>query len=351
MKKILLKGLALGNYANVCMACNVDIDWVVQNPSTFLLAEKIIVPSPIWSQIQNETVSQTEMARSIKLVFDIAKSEGVVEVFKPESLMSKRVAKKIFSKIEKKFPSDLPETNSEKLYDHANIQIGNHKYCQPQIWKIFASMYLARKMNANCFFQPHEIDFIESRKKSSFFSSANSDFSVMSKVFGLSIPEPFTFHHFAFQKHGEHSCKDCAHQDKCRKVYEKETEENFIKFLKLRNVDEVRLASEALTKVTEKAKSNSDISFDQLRKEFSSLQTRLQKRVNLVFPKIRRWSNIVTIGSIPIALSGLFLDVSALKLVGASLAGASQIAKETISYLDSKYRWLGYLNTKSKKHT
>ncbi len=48
MNKILLTGLALGKDIGLCPVCNYDFEWLLNNPSSLLWADKIIVPETIY---------------------------------------------------------------------------------------------------------------------------------------------------------------------------------------------------------------------------------------------------------------------------------------------------------------
>ena len=60
--KILLSGLALGKDIGLCPVCNFDFDWLIQNPSSLLWIDKIIVPQNILN-----TIKDIKSSKNIKL--------------------------------------------------------------------------------------------------------------------------------------------------------------------------------------------------------------------------------------------------------------------------------------------
>ncbi|MBD3339124.1 MAG: hypothetical protein GF353_08440 [Candidatus Lokiarchaeota archaeon] len=67
------------------------------------------------------------------------------------------------------------------------------------------------------------------------------------------------------------------------------------------------------------------------------------KQMRKIFPKIKRWSNIATMISIPLAVFGSAVSNPLITITGASLAGFSKISTEAVKLLENKYKWISFL--------
>jgi len=161
------------------------------------------------------------------------------------------------------------------------------------------------------------------------------------------LPDTFEFPEYVYKSSACKLCNSCKRKELCNDSYLKDVEHSFGSFLQLRNVDEIIEMKAALEKISKSLQGDNDICVKTLAKEFEARKDTLQNRIDYYFPKIRRWSNIVTVISIPIALSGLFWNADMLKFIGAGIAGSSHIAREMLAYLDSKYRWVEYIRSRS----
>jgi hypothetical protein len=122
--KVLITGLSLGTEVGVCEVCNYDLSWLLRYPSTLLWADKILVTGAIWGVISNELWPSDfpEVAKASKLIFDMAKEEGIVEIVDPSDVITPSVKEMIYSEISKDrdlFARMLPE--HVKLGDEENV--------------------------------------------------------------------------------------------------------------------------------------------------------------------------------------------------------------------------------------
>ena len=78
-------------------------------------------------------------------------------------------------------------------------------------------------------------------------------------------------------------------------------------------------------------------------KEFREQQSKLTKRTRSIFPKVKRWANVTTIVSVPLAIAGLSSGASLVTLAAATAAGLGLLGKQYVEFLESKYRWVGFL--------
>jgi len=73
-------------------------------------------------------------------------------------------------------------------------------------------------------------------------------------------------------------------------------------------------------------------------------ESHLQKLIHSVFPKVRRWSSVTTLVSIPVALAGVAIGSPLFIISGSSLAGISHLSKEATKLLSNKYSWVSFRN-------
>lgn len=121
MNKLLVTGLGLGSEFGVCSVCNADLDWIMKYSSTLLWADKIIFTPKMWDSIQSEHSENKEAAKCFKLIFDIAKTNGIIEISDPSKIIDDSLGNMIDTQIEKDiaslkilFPKKIQEKNISK---------------------------------------------------------------------------------------------------------------------------------------------------------------------------------------------------------------------------------------------
>ena len=140
-------------------------------------------------------------------------------------------------------------------------------------------------------------------------------------------------------------CTKCVNEDNCRDTYLSQLERNLESVLAWRDYDEVAQMKSVISNIVmRRSESGGIIDASDIRAEFIDIQNRLRRRIQLVFPRIQRWSNISTIASIPIALAGVATGSALLTITGGSLLGLAQAASKTTDYLTSKYSWIAFTN-------
>lgn len=102
MNRLLVTGLALGTEADVCQVCNFDYTWLLRYPSILIWADKIMVTEAIWDSIIAETWPKPrELAKCFKIIFETAKSEGIIEIVDPSPVVRKEIKEMIYEQIDK----------------------------------------------------------------------------------------------------------------------------------------------------------------------------------------------------------------------------------------------------------
>jgi len=353
MNKLLVTGLALGKEADVCDVCNFDLNWLLRYPSVLIWADKILVTEFIWHTVQGEYwPEEKEMARCCKLIFEMAKDNGIIEIINPSKIINPDLKDIIREQVErdinllkKYFPEKITTRRmGDSERSPTETIIDGVSYCPVYIWTIYAGLILARAFEANCLFNPRVLYYCRYKFGISGIPLEGDIGKIESftKVFDAFIPNEPIIPYYAHFSHD--ACLSCENEKKCKDTYLMTLEETLTEFLKWRSYEEIEQIKSVIQRIITKRRENSEvIDPEEIINEFRNEEKRLQKRVRSVFPKVKRWANIATMFSIPMAVSGVASGVSLLTVAGAGTAGISQLAKEIIQLLESKYRWLSFL--------
>lgn len=354
MNRVLVTGLAIGKESDVCQVCNYDVDWLVRYPSVLIWADKIIVPTAIWDAISAgycpDAEEYPELSKCILLIFEIAKSEGIIEVINPRGIISPVVKDKIVNQVEKDrdqlaklFPEQITLGDEEKV--PGQIFVNGAEYCWPHIWTIYASLILARALDAHCLFDEHDLIYCKYKFGLSSFPSETEIGRIegFQTVFNGYVPNESVFPEYITTK--KELCHRCAREESCKDNYLLALETNVKELLKWRDYDEIQQLKDITNQIVDKrVREGGVIEPADIRSDLQDQQSKLRRRLKLVFPKVRRWSNITTVLSIPVALAGAAASSPLIAIVGGSLVGLSQATKQVIELLSSKYSWVGFVN-------
>lgn len=354
MNKVLVTGLAIGKESDVCQVCNYDIDWLIRYPSVLLWADKIIVPTAIWDAASSgyypAPEEYPELSNCIKLIFEIAESEGIIEVLNPTSIISPVVKDKIINQVEKDrdqltrlFSEHITLGDEEKV--PGQIFIDGTEFCWPHIWTIYASLMLARAWDAHCLFNEDDLNYCKYKFGLSSFPSGTGIERIegFKTVFNAYVPNGSVFPEYITTN--KELCGKCAREQSCKDNYLLELEKNVKELLKWRDYDEIQQLKEITNQIVEKrVRAGGVIEPADIRNDLQGQQNKLRRRLKLVFPKVRRWSNVTTVLSIPVALAGFATSSPLIAIVGGSLAGLSQATKQVIELLSNKYSWVGFVS-------
>ncbi|HYF82632.1 MAG TPA: hypothetical protein VEB00_06355 [Clostridia bacterium] len=350
MNKVLVTGLAIGKDLGTCVNCSFDLDWLFSNPSTLLWADKIIITPAIWESINDKELLKTDKAApAVKLIFDIINSEGVLDIVNPNDIISNHYKDYIDKLVEhdsKKLLEIFPQhvKKGEEGVPNA-ICIDDEEYCGAYLWSIYASLFLTKHFDANCLFNNKALKYLNLKfGLDGLPTSINPNYiNSFSNVFDVVIPNELTLHNYAYAD--DLQCNICKSLIPCKDNYLTDIEKNTYKMMSWRNYDEI-LQVKNITQRIINAKNSYDGILDPaiIKNEFSNEKMKINKRIKRIFPKIKRWTSMSTIISIPITLGGLITGNNLLTVSGASIVGASTIVKETVNYFENKYNWLGFTN-------
>lgn len=354
MNKVMVTGLAVGKDVGICQVCNFDIEWLLRYPSVLLWADKIIVPKAIWeSAVSSEFPSEKkhpELNKCVKLIFEMANGEGIVDVIDPKETINDDIMESISEQAEKDrenlaelFPESVTLGGEKKV--PGQMFIHGTEYCLPHIYTIYVNLILARNNDAHCLFSDSELAFCKYKFGLSGIEKGGTKGKIegFNSVFNAYMPNDSILPEYVTVK--KELCAKCAKEDKCKDGYLRDVENNFKKLIKLRGYDEIQQIKEVTNKIVNKrTESGGVLNSNEVLNDFREEQEKLRRRVRLVFPKVNRWANVTTILSIPVAFAGLATSSPLFLVTGAGLAGISQGTKQVIEMLSNKYSWIGFTN-------
>ena len=353
MNRMLVTGLALGTEAGVCQACNFDYTWLINYPSILVWADKIMITKNIWDSVIDEKWPEPRgLAKCFKMIFEIAKSEGIIEIIDPSLVFTDKTREKIYVQIEedlKLFKKHFPQKiSTQKLGEKENspteIIIDGIGYCEPSIWSIYGGLILAKALKANCLFDNWVMHYCRYKFGIKNFPIEGDIGKIESfkKVFDSSIPNTSLIPFYAIEKSGK--CALCKYEIKCEDTYLGSLESELRKILEWRNYDEINQLKNLVEKIIkEQYKTKDLIDPNDVITNFNDKKKKIRKNIYNVFPKVKRWANIATMISIPISAVGIATGNAIITVAGVSIAGFSGLTKEQIKLLENKYRWITFL--------
>ncbi len=352
--KVLVTGLALGKEVGVCSVCNYDFSWIFRYPSILLWADKILITKAIWDIILTGNFPQDmpEIAKSMQLIFQIAHSEGFLEIVDPADVISQQIRDMIFSQINEDrqlLVKSLPET--VKLGDEINVPgsilINGDEYCSVSLWASYGALLLAQSWDAHCLFDERTFNYykylfgLKNYPKEAEPGKVEGFHSIFNPLLpNMSIIPEYVWYRIS----NAENCVECKKSKYCEDRYLLEVEEKVKEIIKWRKYDEINQIKSVLDEIV-RQRNNSDgiINSSDIVGDFRNEEIRIERMMKKYFPKIRRWANITTMISIPVSLIGKVIGNEFSTLAGLGLAGASKITEEAIKLMTSKYNWVGFL--------
>lgn len=347
MNKVLITGMAIGKELGGCDACNYDFDWIIEKPSILLWAEKVVVTPEIWNIVMNEYFPRNYpfIAKAIKLIFEVAKDEGIIELVDPKLYLSDDVKETIFKEVDrdrlllsKHFSGNVRLGDEDKV--PGQLFIDEHEYCAPHIYSIYSSLALARAVDAHGLYSESVLKYCNYKfGLDSNPQDEETEIQGFQSVFEALIPNSSIIPKVAFVE----GCTTCKKDVQCKDSFLIDLENNLKKFMLWRDYDEIHQIKGTISKIIDRRDlSGGIIDAKEILHDFKDEQMKIRRRVKRVFPKVQRWANLTTMLSIPVAVAGIASGQPLVTVTGATIAGASTVTKELISLLNSKYSWIGF---------
>ena len=353
--KVIMSGLALYHDADPepCGACNFDMSWLFNYPSTLLWADKIIVTPTILKVGQKGGAHGKEeyaevVSDVVRTFFDIVGSYGLFEVKDPSATLTKEVVDTIGEQAEtdrellaETFPEQVDLNIKEKL--PGGFRLGEATYCIPRVITTYLAVALSGAWDAHVILTPDDHNLLNhvfglrARK----LQLAQNELNAFTEVIRGYLPEIDVRPHAA--------CWNCQDGETCDKHNLKIIEKDLQEYLRWREYDEVIQMKALFGQLSQQLQSETQLDLtNELVQSFRAEERKITAQLRRTFPKVSRWSSLATIASVPIIVAGVAGGAPLVAGLGAAVAGVAQIAKHYVDYLTSKHRWV-FFRQSSKK--
>lgn len=349
MNKVIVTGLGIGNDFGVCGCCDLDFSWLVRNPSTLIWADKIIITSNAWKAQMGH--SEDKFNKAVNLILQIADGNGLIEIVNPKDIFAENIGEKIYANVEsdiinleRTFPELIKKSN-EKIPDE--ILINDVPYCGPYVASIYASIKLGEELQANCLLNDSDYEFLKFRYGLSLYDQGKYQIpQIFDEVFTLYLPNELVLHNYAYCS--DKLCDNCKKERSCRDSYLLDIEKNTNKIIGWRDYDEILAAKKEIEKIIDVRKMyGKELDPEEVKRDFCDRQKKINRKINKIFPKIRRWTNLTTVIATPLSIYGAAAGNPVTAIAGGAALGAARATEEIMKYYESKNNWIGFINNQS----
>lgn len=351
MNKILVTGMALGAEPDIeaCQVCNYDLSWLFMNPSTLLWADKIILTPKIYEAISNGWFpdENRNIGKAISAIFEKIECYDLIEKKKPSQIITPEIRDGIFEEIDndrknlsETFPVAIRQGDEEDV--PGSIYVEEVEYCSPVLWTIYAGLILASEWGANVLYPDRSYNYLKYKFGITphEIKSKKEKYKAFDEIFSVLLPDEFLLPNVWYDP----KCKSCKKESKCDSKAVDDIVSKTKNILEYRNYDEMYELREVVSQITNEKNNSTIISAEEIVKKFEKKEQKLKKRMNLLFPKVQRWTNMVTILSLPAVVAGLSTGSPTIASIGGGIGALSTVSNKYIEILKSKYRWLGFRN-------
>ena len=173
---------------------------------------------------------------------------------------------------------------------------------------------------------------------------------VFSNIFESYLPNiPVISKYALYCRSDSKGCSTCSHEKDCKIKSLKEIEKNLEDVFEWRTYDEVYQLKEVVNRIIERREEEGDIiDVAEILGDFKDEQNRINKRIRNLFPKVKRWTNLSAILSIPVIVLGVATGSVPIAAVGAGIAGLAKVSEEAVKCLSNKYSWVAFINSQIK---
>ena len=354
MNKVMVTGLAIGKEVGSCDVCHFDLSWVFNNPSTLLWADKIIFTPVMWDRIVNGRLSnrKEELSKAIKFVFERLNAEGIIEICEPSKYISNNLVKEMDEQVIKdmrtlsdSFPSVISfnygKNDETGRISPDELKIGDYEYCPANLFSIYGGLLLSRLIGAQPLFDNRSFEYLKYRFGMD-INNCQSEIKTFSSIFNSILPNDNIFPKIVLAN--DNNCNNCIKINTCKKEYLKILNDKIDDIIKWRKYDEIFQIKTVINNIIKDCNDGDlMLNSDDILKKYHEKENKINSLIKSTFPKVRRFANMATMVSLPFAVIGVAADASLITASGLSIAGLSQISKEVISLLESKFRWVGFL--------
>lgn len=346
---VLVTGLGVGYELGVCGACNSNFYWLIDNPSILIWTDKIYITKRIWEDINDDTRREewTKFDNAIKLIMNILDDYGMIEVIDPLDIFEKSFGDIIEEQVHNDQLAMIENYSHISLGDKnvpGEMYINDLHYCSPYIASMYVSMSLANHLDSSCLFDERDMNYMNHKFGLQIPNVSNAKYNkAFSEVFSIVLPDELVLHNFAFENFEK--CETCMKLDECGEKYLFEIEENTKKMLKWREYDSIYQARDVIDNLARiKGDIRTDKDINDVIAMFDKKVRKINTTVNKRFPRIKRWTNLAAMVSVPVALGTLMTGNIELSVASASITGMSKVADEFMKYYAEKNNWIGFIN-------
>lgn len=354
MPKVLITGHSVGNDFGLCSSCGFDHEWLLRYPSVLLWVDSILMTKSTWNSIVNTNKKDEKpFEKTTRLIFEILHSAGLLEIIDPLEILSPDISKNIVSSVEgdiealvSRFPDSVRLGNTNDV--PGQVFINQYEYCSPYLYSVYASLLLAKILNAQCLFNHRVLNFCNYKfGLGAFPTGAQYDkFRCFHSVFETLFPNEPLLPEYAIMYGNdkvEKGCTSCKNEIKCSDSYLSTTEAQVKRALLLREREEIDESRILIQKIIN-TNSCGAIEPSKLKDEFLKECQRLSQRNRKTFRKVKFWCSMSMMLSVPMTVVGISTSNPALLATGTATLGLSTGIKHLIDTLQEKYRWTAYFN-------
>lgn len=346
MNKVLVTGLGVGNSFGICETCSLDYSWLIYNPSTLIWADKLFIMRNSWEE---QKKSQDKENKGINIVLDIAYDNGLIELIDAKEIFQEKVADEIMcevasdtKRLRELFPDSIRK-GDEGVPDEIIVD-GIH-FCAPKIASLYGSLKIAKELGANSLLSQSYYEYL--KYKCGLDLDLSNRATIINEIMSVYLPNELVLHNYAFTT--SNKCDACLKKESCQSTYLDEIEKNTKKILQWRDYDEIGRAKEELEKIIDLKNTFSEkIDIADIKRSYEEKQATINKKIKKIFPKIKRWSSLMTTIAIPATIYSTYTGNMLTAGFSASFLGISEIAKQYIDRFENRNAWVGFINnTKS----
>ena len=337
MNKVLLTGTIIGNELDLCQACNVNFDWLFDNPTTLLWAEKIIITKSAYEHLTKESDNKTELG--IGCILELLNKANILEIVNIDRSIKDKIVDIQEKKIQKLMPrlQCFPTTNISKYNDSIveEYAIDNEGYCLPYIQSVLSEVELAKSFNATCLFNDKEYKLLtnlyQKRQKDS-----------IGNVYNFFFPNISFKDNYAFTI--EEKCETCLNYNKCKESFIEDIEKNIGDIIKLRNQSDMKRVRKEISSFINKKGKIGEINSNDIIKELIKKQNEINNTINNIFPRIKKWIKISFFIATPINLIVGRGKDNAFSYGSDGVLTIATMAEAAMDIYEANNRWIRIIN-------
>lgn len=345
MNKVLITGLGVGKSLHVCDCCNLDYSWLGMNPSTLIWADKICIPQKAYNAQLDE---KGKASKAINLVLEMANKNGILDIVNISDMYQDCVGEQIYSAVKRdtnallaNFPQNIG-MGREGVPDQ--ILIEGEEYCGPYLASIYASIRVARDLGANCLFDKRVYHFLKYRYGLEMVTQTKQlERDIYNEIFNVFIPNESPIPKYAFEN--DEKCSECAYEDKCEGEYLEILEKNLREIFRWRQYDEIYQAREEIDKIVAiKGQITNEKQIKEVIREFEDRKEKINVNLHKRFPKVKRWTNLVTVMATPFTLCSALNGNLEATAVSAAASAVSIAVEKAVEIYETQNSWVGFFD-------